>query len=244
MEPLLKVEGLSKNFGKFVAVNKLSFEVFEGEIFGIAGPNGAGKTTLFNIITKIPYGPTTGRITLKDVETHKLAAYEICQKGIARTFQIPQICSSLSVLDNVIVGATFGTKAKVKDRIREAMKAVDFVGLIDKKDVSGKDLSLFDKKKCMIASALVMKPLLLLLDEPVAGLNKSETDQMTELIKKIHLQGVTIMIIEHVMAVLMTLSDRVMILSYGEKITEGTPEEVAANENVIKVYLGEKARKE
>lgn len=235
---LLECEGLSKYFGKFAALKNLSFSINEGIIFGIAGPNGAGKTTLINVISGL-YPQSAGKIKYYDNYIHNLPPHRRCQLGIARTFQIPTYFPLLSVEKNVLVGATFGTmkRENIETRITDIL---EFTWLLEKKDAIAESLSLYEKKRLMLAVALATEPKLLMLDEPIAGLNPKEIDESMKLIKEIADNGVTIIIIEHVMRALMALSDRVMILNQGEKLAEGTPNEIAKDEKVIEAYLGQK----
>ena len=248
MDPILKCENVSKYFGDFAAVKDLSFHVNPGEVFGIAGPNGAGKTTLFNIISNIPFPPTSGKIIFNDEEIQGLKPHKICHLGLVRTFQIPAIFKEMTYLENVQVGSIFGKdlslhRSTAKLAIDSAKEAIKLVGLFEERYKRPRGAPLFDIKRLMIASAVAMKPKLLLLDEPVGGLNSSEIMQLMELIRKLQDDGITIVIIEHVMTCLMAISQRVMILNYGEKLAEGKPEEVAENEDVIEAYLGKEYRK-
>ena len=248
MEPILRCESVSKYFGDFGAVKDLSFHVNPGEVFGIAGPNGAGKTTLFNIISNIPFPPTSGKIIFDEVEIQDMKPHKICHLGLVRTFQIPAIFKEMTYLENVLVGGIFGKDASFhlsnsKLSLESAQEAIKLVGLFEESGKLPKGAPLFDIKRLMIASAVAMKPKLLLLDEPVGGLNSSEIMQLMELIRKLQEEGITIVIIEHVMTCLMTISQRVMILNYGEKLAEGKPDEVAENEDVIEAYLGKEYRK-
>ena len=246
MTPLLECKNVTKYYGGLAAVKDLSFSIIPGEIFGIAGPNGAGKTTLFDVIT----GQTTitsGEIFFDGHPIHGLKSYEIFRKGIARTFQIPINFHSQSVLMNAFVGAQFGTRGRSlaslllfkEDIIRQAQQALDFVGLMEKVNEPSSSLSLFDKKRLMLASALAVKPKILMLDEPVGGLNPNEIEEFMKLVREICSDGVTVIIIEHVMKALMGLSGRVLFMHYGEKFFEGPPEEASRDPQVLKVYLGE-----
>jgi branched-chain amino acid transport system ATP-binding protein len=240
---LLEVDGLSKRYGGLAAVDDLSFVVHEGEAFGIAGPNGAGKTTLFDTITGHARG-SGGRIVFDGEPIQTRSSHAICQMGVARTFQIPAVFPEHTVLGNIVVGAYFGRRRGIPgfrfdaDTIRRAREAGAFVGLDSKFDVVAGPLSLFDKKRLMMASAIASQPRLVMLDEPVGGLNPGETDAMLELIRRMRVSGVTVVLIEHVMRALMSISDRVMVMNHGRLLFEGTPEEVQRHEEVIRVYLG------
>ena len=236
--PILQVRNLSKAFGAMMAVNNLSFEVPTGEVFGIAGPNGAGKTTVFNLITGFLQG--TGEVRFEEKNVTNLKPYQICHRGIARTLQIPQVFSTLDVYNNVRFGAHFGNK-HIKDGGESEIihRALDFVGLKDDKTTIAENMDLFHKKLIMIAAALATRPRLLLLDEPIGGLSPAEIDPLIEIIRKINQElNITVIIIEHLMKVLKELSDRLMILHYGEEILTGPPAEVMEDEKVKEVYLG------
>lgn len=234
---MLKCKNLTKKFGSICAVSDLSFEVQEGEIFGIAGPNGAGKTTLFNLITGVYQG--SGEIVFDGKNLMGLNASKICHKGIARTFQTPEVFLTLPVVKNVKVGAHFGNSG-IRNQKENIRTVIDFVGLNGKEDVVGSDLKLLDKKLLMIAAALATKPKLLLLDEPIAGLSPEETRQSVDMFKKINKElGITIIIIEHFMKVLTELSDQLLILQNGGKVCIDSPHRIANNKQVIECYLGE-----
>ncbi|MDX1707398.1 MAG: ABC transporter ATP-binding protein [Desulfobacterales bacterium] len=236
--PILQVRNLTKAFGAMLAVNDLSFEVASGEVFGIAGPNGAGKTTVFNLITGFLQG--TGEVRFEDKNVTNLKPYQICHRGIARTLQIPQVFSTLDVFNNVRFGAHFGNKHIKDDTEAEIIhRTLDFVGLQDDKTTIAENMDLFHKKLIMIAAALATQPRLLLLDEPIGGLSPAEIDPLIELIRKINQEmNITVIIIEHLMKVLKELSDRLMILHYGEEIRTAPPAEVMEDEKVKEVYLG------
>lgn len=252
MGPILQCQEVSKYFGAFAALKGITFVVNTGEIFGVAGPNGAGKSTLFNVITANPFTATSGRVVFQDEEIQGLKPHEICHKGIARTFQTPEVFGSLTYLQNVQIGTIFGKSGGravfrspsglVDDSRERAMQALRTVGLIEKANIMGKVASLFDMKRLMLASALATGPKAILLDEPMGGLNRTEIDQTIRLVREINKQGITVLIIEHVMTALMALSGRVMILDYGETISKGTPAEVGRDKAVIEVYLGEEYR--
>jgi branched-chain amino acid transport system ATP-binding protein len=235
MPTILEVKHLSKRFGELAAVNNLSFEVEKGEMFGIAGPNGAGKTTLFNVISGVYTG--TGEINFEGEQINGLRPFQVCHKGLVRTFQIPTVFSTLTLYDNVRVGAHFGNHSRNEDRI--IRDTLDFVGLDGKEDVEARHLCLLDKKLTMLATALATQPRLLMVDEPIGGLSPVEIEQSIALFNKINQEmGITLIMIEHLMSVLMEISQRLMILHNGEKIGIGAPEEVAQDEQVIEVYLG------
>jgi branched-chain amino acid transport system ATP-binding protein len=234
---ILKCNSVTKQFGKLVAVNDLSFEVGEGEVFGIAGPNGSGKTTTFNLITGVY--PFSGEILFQGAKISGLSPHRICHKGIARTFQIPQLFSSLPVRENIRAGAHFGALGS-RDGKENMARIIDFVGLGGKEDTVAANLKLLDKKKTMIATALATKPKMLLLDEPIAGLSPTEIRQSVEMFKRINRElGLTIIIIEHFMKVLTELSQRLMILESGRKICIGAPVDVSKDKRVIECYLGD-----
>ncbi len=235
MAVVLEVKQLTKRFGELAAVNNLSFEVEKGEIFGIAGPNGAGKTTLFNVISGVYSG--TGEVIFEGQPISRLRPYQVCHRGLARTFQIPTVFSTLTLYDNVRVGAHFGTAGQDEDRI--IGDTLDFVDLRGKENVEVKHLCLFDKKLTMLAAALATQPRLLMLDEPIGGLSPVEIGQSISLFERINQEmGVTLIVIEHLMSVLVEISQRLMILHNGERISIGSPEEVTKDKQVIEVYLG------
>jgi ABC-type branched-subunit amino acid transport system ATPase component len=241
---LLEVAQLSKRFGGLAAVDDLTFSVTDGEVFGIAGPNGAGKTTLFDTITGHARA-SGGRIVFDGRDIQDRPSHAICQMGVARTFQIPAVFPEHTVLGNIAVGAYFGRSGRSVPGLRfdpqtaeRAREAAAFVGLGDRVAVVAGPLSLFDKKRLMIASAIATGPRLLMLDEPVGGLNPGETNAILDLVRKVRAAGVTVVLIEHVMRALMSLSDRVMVMNHGRLLFEGTPEDVQRDEEVIRVYLG------
>jgi branched-chain amino acid transport system ATP-binding protein len=237
---ILQVKNVSKSFGKLLAVDDVSFNVEKGEILGIAGPNGAGKTTLFNCITSVPYKPDSGKIVFENNDISKLQPYEICKQGIARTFQQPVAFHTFSLEKNVEIGLLFGNKNKidnVKERVEDTLK---FVELYDKKDEIAADLTLFEIKMLMMATALATEPKILMLDEPVGGLNKEEIDITLSKIEEINNNGTTIIIVEHIMTFLMNCSNKMIILDLGKLISEGTCEYVANDPTVSEVYFGTK----
>jgi branched-chain amino acid transport system ATP-binding protein len=242
--PLLEIERLSKRFGGLAAVDDLTFVVREAEAFGIAGPNGAGKTTLFDTVTGHARA-TDGAIRFAGQEIQSRSSHAICQAGIARTFQVPAVFPEHTVLANIVIGSYFGRGGRRLPGVRfdpaaieRARDAATFTGLDGKLDAAAGPLPLFDKKRLMMASAIASAPRLLMLDEPVGGLNRGEVDAILELIRRIRDSGVTVVLIEHVMRALMSISDRVLVMNHGKLLYEGTPEDVQRHEEVIRVYLG------
>jgi branched-chain amino acid transport system ATP-binding protein len=243
---VLDVVDLTKRYGGLAAVDGLSFNVSRGETFGIAGPNGAGKTTLFDAISG-HVRANGGRIVFDGEEIQQRSSHEICHLGVARTFQVPAVFPEHTVLGNILVGAYFGRRPRLVpstrfdgDSVEQAVRAATSVGLDEKLGATAGPLSLFDKKRLMMASALASDPRLLMLDEPVGGLNPGETDRVLDLIRSIRDRGVTVVLIEHVMRALMSISDRVMVMNHGRLLFQGTPEDVQRQEEVIRVYLGTK----
>lgn len=233
---LLRVENLTKRFGGLVANSEVSFEVNEGEIVGIIGPNGAGKTTLFNGISGV-YKIEGGKVYFKDEDVTNLPAHELCKRGIGRTFQTPMSLDEMTVLDNVIVGSLM-RDSDVNRNKKHAYEVLELCRLEREANKSAGSLSVIQKKRLEIARALATKPELLLLDETMAGLHGTERDKAIELIKTINANGITVITIEHVMKVVMGVSNRIVVLVYGQKIAEGTPEEVTMNPEVVSAYLG------
>jgi branched-chain amino acid transport system ATP-binding protein len=244
VSPIVEVEALTKRFGALAAVNDITFRVEQGETYGIAGTNGAGKTTLFDVISGHARA-TSGVVRFDGREIQNLPAYAICERGVARTYQVPVVFPSQTVLGNVLVGAFFGHRRSWPTAIRYDSTAIDraadalaFVGLVDQVGTMASLLSAFDRKRLMLASALATHPRVLMLDEPAAGLNAEEEEQIVALVETAKGSGITVMIIEHVMSVLMRVSDRVLAMHQGARIFEGTPAEFREHPEVMRVYLG------
>ena len=235
---LLQMTDVTKSFGGLTAVHGVNLALEPGQIVGLIGPNGAGKTTLFNVITGVYKPEKGGQILFKGKNIENLKPHEIGAMGIARTFQTPKPFRSRTVIENVMVGS-FLRNTQFEEAQKEAFEILTFVGMEGKRDQIPSNLTLADQKRMEIARALATRPDLLLLDEAVSGLNLTETEEMIDLLRKIRTRGATLFIIEHVMQVIMNLSDWIVILHHGNKIAEGIPEKVAADETVIKAYLGE-----
>ncbi len=236
--PILEVENISKNFGGLKAISNLTFSVLQGEILGIIGPNGAGKTTLFNILSGV-YKPDRGTVKFQGPVVSQLnKSHILCRSGIGRTYQLVKPFENMTVLENVMVGA-FCRQNNAKKARDMSLEILQFVGLVQKKGMLANEITLADKKRLEVARVLATQPRLLLLDEVMAGLTPVEVQETGELIRKIRGSGQTLIIIEHVMQAIMSLSDRVLVLSQGEKIIEGRAEEVIRDARVIKAYLGE-----
>ncbi len=239
MTPLLSVRSVSRFFGGLAALIDVSFDVEKGRILGLIGPNGAGKTTLFNVINGF-YGPSKGEILFRDNKISHLKPNRICKLGIARTFQVVKPLQRMTVLDNVIASAFLRAETKT-EAVKAATEILEFTGLYNDRDLLSKGLPLGKRKRLEIARALATGPEMLLLDESFAGLNPTELNESIEIIEKIKQRGITMMVIEHHMKVIMAISDKIVVLNYGEKIAEGSPSEISNNPLVITAYLGEAA---
>lgn len=241
---ILETKSVSKAFGKIQALSKVDLAVETGEIYGIAGPNGAGKSTLFNVIAGT-YPPTSGQIVFKDKDITRLNAHSICHLGLARTFQTPQTFQTLSVYDNIRVGATFGKSFHGKsNRDKKISEILEFLDLTSVRNTAASNLDLYTTKLIMVAASLSTGCKLLMLDEPLAGLSMSEINDFLEVVTKINQkQKITIIIIEHILDSLIDISNRMLILDNGEIIYTGEPEGIREDKKVIEVYLGKEEGK-
>lgn len=237
---LLRTEKVSKRFGSLVAVDSVSIEVRPGEIFGIAGPNGAGKTTLFNLITGIPFGPDRGSVWLENRRIDRVRPSEVARLGVVRTFQRETVFASLPVRQNIEIALAHSLRT---DTAIDVDAALQKFGLKDVIDQPAAQLPHHQKKLLMLASAWVMNPRVLLLDEPASGLNRPETAALERVIRDLRGEGLTIVLIEHVLPLLLAVSDRVLIMDHGTSLLEGSPSSVLRDPRVLEAYLGERGRK-
>jgi len=234
----LNVAGLSKRFGGLAANNDIRFSVEEGEIVSVIGPNGAGKSTLFNCVTGF-YKPDAGNVSFFGKDITGMRPDKVCKLGVARTFQIVEVISDMTVLENVATGALLRYR-RIQPAMEKAGEILRFAGLFEKRYFLATELTIADKKRLEVSMALATQPRLLMLDEAMAGLTKVELREILDLIRKIRNEGMTLVIVEHVMEAVMQISDRVVVLNSGKKIMEGTPKEVCSDRQVIQAYLGEK----
>lgn len=233
---MLEVKQLTKDFGGLRAIDSLDLTIGKQEILGLIGPNGAGKSTAFNCIAGV-YAPTMGDVYFEGSRINGQKPWVLCKKGIARTFQIVKPFATKTVLYNVMVGS-FANTNKRSEAKEKAMQILEFLQFADKKDIRAGNLTIADRKRLEIARALATEPKLLLLDEVMAGLRPSEVDELVDMVRRLRQSGITIFVIEHIMRAIMALSDRIVVIHFGRKIAEGSPEKVASDENVIKAYLG------
>jgi branched-chain amino acid transport system ATP-binding protein len=236
---LLELEDVTKYFGGLLVLSEVSFRVDEGEVVGLIGPNGAGKTTLFNVITGL-YRPNEGVIRFRDKDLVGLKPHRICRSGIARTFQLVRIFPTMTVFENILVGAKYGKRSTKKKAVADALECLEILDLVKVKDVVVAHLTFSDRRLVEIARAIAAKPGLALLDEPLAGLNPTETHKIMNLIGEIRdSHGISILWIEHKIDAVFNVCDKIVVLDYGRMLAEGNPAEIANNEKVVEAYLGE-----
>jgi len=238
LKPLLEVRNITMKFGSLVANENVSFAIRDNEIVSLIGPNGAGKTTLFNCITGF-YRPLGGRVVYDGRDITGMPPFEICRLGITRTFQIVKTLNEMTVEENVMTGAFLHTRSR-KEAAAITEEILDLTALVRKKDIPGANLTIADRKRVEIARALATKPRILMLDECMAGLNRTEIKDVMNLCLRLKEQGLSLLLVEHIMEAIMPISDNVVVLNAGKKITEGIPQDVVNNEEVIKAYLGDR----
>ncbi len=239
MTTLLSIRHISKRFGGLQALTDITFDLPEDQILGLIGPNGAGKTTLFNVLNGV-YQPDEGSVSFRDQDVTGKKPYDLAHMGIARAHQIVRPLNELTVRENVMVGACFGRLDQgLEDAAHTADEVLGFVGLASRASLQARSLNVAEKKRLEMARALAARPYLLLLDEVLAGLNPSEVSKMIQTVREIRQQGITIIMIEHVMKAMMSVADRIIVLDYGRQLAEGTPEEIANDPRVIEAYLGD-----
>jgi branched-chain amino acid transport system ATP-binding protein len=239
--PVLEVCNLTRRFGALVAVRDVSFEVAEGEVLGIAGPNGSGKSTLFNVITGIPFGPTSGKVIFKGRQIQNLSPNKISSLGLLRTFQKDAEFPTLSAIENVSCAAVYCVGKRGREARASAESALDRVGFSKtRRSMRAGDLSAYERKQLMMASAIAGEPKVLLLDEPAAGLTRLEINDLADLILMVRGQGVSIVVIEHRLSLLLKVSERLMILNQGAVLAHGDPKDVVNDEHVLEAYLGKR----
>ncbi len=235
---ILRIEKIGKNFGALAALSEVSFELHPGEILGIIGPNGSGKTTLFNVMIGEPPADQ-GKVYFEEREITRTPTYKICRLGLVKTAQIVQPFAGLSVKDNIIMGGLFGADLPLPRARRKAEEVMEWMGLRDLADTPAESITVAMRRRLELARALATNPKVILMDENMAGLTASEIEAVLTLLRRINALGISLIIVEHIMQAVMGISQRVIVLNYGQKITEGTPAEVVRNREVIEAYLGE-----
>jgi len=236
---ILKTEKVTKNFGDLKAVDSVDLVLNKGVILGMIGPNGSGKTTLFNFISGI-YTPASGEVLYKDHRITGKKPHRICRLGIARTFQVVQPFAQMTVLENVMIGSLYGSSWNLKEAKEKGTEVLEFVGLKEKIHALPGNITTPDRRRLELARALATEPEVILLDETMAGLTPVEIEEALDLLRDVNKRGIAIFMVEHIMKAVMTLCERIIVLNYGQKIAEGTPQEVADNEEVIRAYLGDR----
>ena len=239
---ILETIGVSKSFGGLKALDDVSVSISRGELLGIAGPNGSGKSTLFNVMTNIPYGPSSGEVVLDGERIDRMPAHGIAARGLVRTFQKDAEFPDLSARQTVAVSAVYGARLRRAAALSAAAERLEDLGFdMDRVDRPTTELSVYERKQTMIASALVMNPKILLLDEPASGLTKPEIESLDRLLIQVNRNGVTIVLIEHVLSLLLSVAERLVVLNHGRVLTDGKPEEVIRDPGVVEAYLGKRA---
>ncbi len=236
---ILEGRGVSRYFGALAALSGIDFSLYEGEILGLIGPNGSGKTTLFNVIVGV-CRPSEGKVFFEGRDISGMSPHRICQMGIAKTSQIVQPFTRMTVAENVLVGAMYGGGLPQKEAWEKTREILAFVNLDKVMNTPSGKISIPERRRLELARALATSAKVILLDENMAGLNPNEIEEALDLLRAIRERGVTLMVVEHIMRAVMGISDRMIVFNYGEKIAEGTPREVAENPSVIRAYLGDK----
>lgn len=235
---IVEVKNVTKRFGGLIAVNKVSFVLKKGEILGVIGPNGAGKSTLLNVISGV-FPPDEGEINFNGKEITGLTAHQLCERRMGRTFQLSKPFGEMTTLENVMVGGFLRSSSR-QEAEKIALETIRLVGLEKRKDMLGFDLTVVDRKRLELARCLATQPQLVLLDEVIAGCTPREMEEMISLFRSLNDSGLTIIMVEHVMKVVMSLCQKIIVLDFGTKIAEGSPGEIGSDEGVIKAYLGER----
>jgi len=237
MEPILKIEGLSKSFGKVMAVCELDLEVYEGEILGIIGPNGAGKTTMFNLISG-DIRPDAGKVIFRGTDVTHLPTFRKCRLGISRTYQIPRPFANMTIFENLLVGSIYSARSSYKKSKSQCEHILETVGLADRKNAVAGFLPLYDRKRLELAKALATDPHVLLVDEVAGGLSEPEVEEVIEIINAVRARGVTVLWVEHIIMAMQKGPSRLLVMNFGSKLFCGRPDEALGSEEVQRIYLG------